>query len=93
MFDFFITKTAYAADDIYTILAKANQYVVNPIIKFMFIVASAFFLYGVFEFLYKGNSSADAKTKGQQHMFWGIIGLMVMFGVFGIINLIMRTVK
>jgi len=33
-----------------------------------------------------------ASAAGRSHMLWGIIGMAIMFGVFGIIGFIARTV-
>lgn len=91
MFDFLL-HTAYAAEDVETLISKFNKLILNPLIDMMFVIAFAFFLYGVFEFIVGGSKSADAKTKGKSHMFWGIIGMAIMFSVFGIIKFIMTTI-
>lgn len=92
MFDLFPIHIAYAVDDVETLIGKFNQLILNPLIDMMFVVAFAFFLYGVFEFIVGGSKNAEKKTKGKSHMFWGIIGMVIMFSVFGIIKFIMTTI-
>ena len=72
------------------IFQKALTVVINPIIRAVFAVAIILFVYGVFEFV-RGAENADTRTKGQQHMLWGLIGLAIMFSVFTIIRILTNT--
>lgn len=69
------------------IINKLNDAIINPLIKLLFAVAFLFFLYGIVEFIAGGGNPQKKKT-GQEHMFYGVIGLFIMIAVFGIINLI-----
>lgn len=84
-----ITPVAYASVD--TFIKKLNTYIFNPLIQFLIIVAIAYFLYGIFEYL-RGSSSEEARVTGQKHMTWGLIGLFIMIGVFFIIKVILGTI-
>jgi hypothetical protein len=53
-------------------------------------VAMAVFFWGVFEFVSKSGSD-EARDKGKRNMLWGIIGLFIMIGVFGIVQIILGT--
>ena len=71
-------------------IASVNSNIINPLILFLFALALAYFLWGTFEFI--ANSENDEKkTTGKNHMLWGIIGITIMMGVFGIMNIILRT--
>ena len=48
------------------------------------------FLWGVLKYVL--NASDDAKAEGKQFMLWGIIALFVMVSVWGLVNLISRSV-
>jgi|SRR3989338_1809215 len=86
--DLFSTKVAYASLD--TFLGKVNTQIINPIILFLFALAVAFFLFGVFQFIINlGNE--EKKTEGKQHMLWGVVGIVIMMGVWGILNVLLRT--
>ncbi len=65
--------------------------IVNPVIELLFALALVYFLYGVFEFI-ANQSNDEAKTKGKSHMLWGIVGLTIMMGVWGILNVLLNTI-
>jgi Na+/proline symporter len=73
-----------------TLIYKINALIINPAIATLFIIAFVIFLYGLVEFLRKANNK-DGRAVGKQHMIWGIIGFVIMLGVYGIINILLRT--
>ena len=89
--DFFSTNVAYAGR-LDTFLVNVNQYIINPLILFLFALALVFFLYGVFKFIANlGNE--EKKTTGKSHMLWGIVGLTIMMGVWAILGVILNTME
>ncbi len=82
-------RIAYA--DAVSIISAVNKEIINPIISLLFAVALLIFLYGLFEFLHKSDNE-EVRTKGQQHMLWGIIGMAIMFSAIGIMHLIINTI-
>jgi hypothetical protein len=80
---------AYAAS-IDEFLGKVSAKIINPAIEFAFIVALVVFLWGVMEFI-RGATNEKKRSEGKDHMFWGLVGFLIMFGVWGIINLILGT--
>ena len=84
----FSTNIAYASVD--SFVANVDRLIINPLIIFLFALALAFFLYGVFEFILNQDND-EKKTQGKSHMIWGIIGLTIMFGVWTILGVVMRT--
>lgn len=75
----------------YAIIGRISQYVLNPIIIILFGVALVIFLYGVLEYLWKSRSDPGAITTGAKHIGWGLLGMFIMFSVFGFIQIIMNT--
>ena len=73
-----------------TLIYKINALIINPAIATLFIIAFVIFLYGLVEFLRKANNK-DGRAVGKQHMIWGILGFVIMLGVYGIINILLRT--
>ncbi len=67
-----------------------NRTIVNPLIQFAFIVAFVIFLWGVAEFIRNADNPEKRKV-GQQHMIWGIVGFVIMIGVYGILNILVNT--
>ena len=73
-----------------SIVFDINRTIVNPLIQFAFIVAFVVFIWGVMEFIRNANSP-EGRKKGQDHMLWGIIGLVIMVGVYGLLLILTRT--
>lgn len=82
-------SVAYA-DSLDEVIFRINDKILNPAIEIAFVVALVVFLFGVMEFI-RGANKEEKRTKGKQHMLWGIIGFLIMFGVFSIINILTRT--
>ena len=72
------------------VVFSINKTVLNPLIQFAFIVAFVFFIWGVMQFIRNANNP-EGRKKGQDHMVWGVIGLVIMLGVYGIINILINT--
>ena len=69
------------------LINNIKAFIINPIIGFMFVVAVVMFVYGIVEFIYGGDNE-DKREVGKRHMIYGILGIFVMIGVFGILNFI-----
>ena len=73
-------------------LRKLDDLVLNPLVLLLFGVSMLYFVYGVIRFL-----SVDAGDKGQSReeakrsIFWGIVGMVIMFSVYGIIQFVLAT--
>lgn len=74
------------------ILLKINQYVLNPIIGFMFILALAYFVFGVIEYFLYQNSDTE-RERGRRHIIWGLVGIVIMAGFYGIIQILASTLN
>lgn len=72
------------------LLNRINEFVLNPFIILLFVVALIVFFWGLVEFIYKAGSE-DGREVGKRNMMWGIIGMFIMVGVYGIINIILAT--
>lgn len=72
------------------LLERINDAILNPFITLLFAVAFVVFLWGVFEFI-RGADNEDARKKGGKNIQWGIIGMVIMFAVYGIIRVILST--
>lgn len=78
------------ADSVDDLLFKLNAKIINPLIEIAFIIALVVFLWGVSEYI-RGATNEEKRKKGRDHMLWGIVGFVIMFGVFGIITILTRT--
>ena len=71
-------------------LAKVVVQIVNPIILLLAAAAFVLFVWGVFEFI-KGAADEAKREEGRRAIMWGIIGLVIIFGAYGIINIALGT--
>lgn len=65
---------------------------INPILRFLFPLAILLFLIGVVQFIINSDSP-EGRTTGIRHIIWGIVGIVIMLGVFSIINLLGTIVR
>lgn len=73
-----------------SLLGRINQYVLNPIILLMFVLALLYFFYGLYEFIKNAGNAEELET-GKRNIMYGILGMVIMVGVYGIIHLILGT--
>ena len=78
-----VTPPANAVLD--SFIAKITSLIITPIITLLALVAFVIFIWGVFQYV-RSADDAEARKTGQQHIFWGLIGLMIMFGTTAIIT-------
>lgn len=86
--DFLFVNVAHA--DVNSFIGNVNDQIVNPLIQLLFAIALVVFVWGVFQFL-SNPEKEDERTKGKSHMMWGIVGLVIMLGIWGILSLIIDT--
>ena len=73
-----------------TFLGKVVVQIINPIILLLAAVAFVVFLWGVFEFIVHAGD-ASKREEGRNAILWGLVGLGIIFGAYGIINLALGT--
>ncbi|HEC94263.1 MAG TPA: hypothetical protein ENI56_02760 [Candidatus Kaiserbacteria bacterium] len=64
--------------------------IINPLI--MLIAAAAFilFLYEVYQLIRSAGSDTE-RTDAKRGVLWSFIGLVIIFGVYGILNIVTST--
>jgi predicted PurR-regulated permease PerM len=80
-----------AEANIETLMASVNRVIINPLIVLLFALAVVYFLYGLTKYLLAPDNEEMRKTN-KQHMLWGIFGMFIMIAVFGILNLLLKTI-
>jgi len=63
----------------------------NSILIIAFALLTLYFVWGVVQYVMAGGDE-EKLAKGKQHMIWGIIGMAVAAGAWGIVNLILTYV-
>ncbi len=74
------------------IIGKIEDNIVNPILILLFAIALLVFIWGVFNYIVHADDPTK-RSEGGKGMIYGVIGMFIMFSVFGIINLIASTVQ
>jgi hypothetical protein len=69
-------------------LIGAMNTVVVPVI---FALAFLVFVWGVAKYFFLSGADENARSEGRQFILWGIIGLVVLFAVWGFVNLLLST--
>lgn len=72
------------------LVSVVSAEILNPLIGLLFAAALVYFIYGVVKFIANADNEA-AREKGKQHILYSIIGLVIMVGVWGIIELIINS--
>lgn len=76
--------------DISEFLGRVNAAIVNPTILLLFAVATVVFLWGLVQFI--GSAETDTgRELGKRKILWGLIGMFIMIGAIGIINILLST--
>lgn len=73
-----------------TLLAKINAVILNPLITLAFAIAFLLFVYGIFQFI-RTDAVAGDREKAKNKIFYGLLGMFIMFSAYGIIRLILST--
>lgn len=69
---------------------KLNEVILFPLITLLLTAALVVFLYGCFEFIV-GAADEAARSKGKQHILWGIVGMLVMLSAYSILAIAAGT--
>ena len=77
-------------EDAQTFFDHVKTNIVNPMITLLAVIAFAVFLWGVVDFIWHADD-AEKRATGQQHLVWGIIGLVIIFGANAIISILKNT--
>ena len=64
--------------------------ILNLVIGLLFVLVTLWFVWGVIKYVSAGGEEAKIKD-GKQHMIWGIIGMAVMAGAWGLARLLLET--
>lgn len=72
------------------LLGKINQFILNPIIRLAFAIALITFFWGIVQFI-NSETSDSKRDEGKRKIFYGLIGMFIMFSAYGIITLILNS--
>jgi|CXWL01.1.fsa_nt_gi hypothetical protein len=94
-FAFMVPLLAFAQQRV-TSIQEAGGFIIdiinNVLVPVVFALAFIVFIFGVFRYFISGGHDEEARDKGKQLMFFGIIGFFVMVSVWGLVNIIVGSV-
>ena len=65
------------------------QNLINAAVPLLLALGVVYFVWGVVQYVIGGGE--EAKKKGRDHVIYGIIGLAIIIGLWGIVNLVVKT--
>ena len=74
------------------IIGKISTEILNPLIRLLFAGALLYFLWGMYQFIKGGSDNSVARQEGQQHMIYGVLGMAIMLGVYGLLNILNSSI-
>lgn len=72
-----------------SILTIINGILVPVLVAVAFIV----FIWGVFNYFIRGAAEPDKRKEGAQYVLWAVVGFVIIFSVWGLVNLLMGTLN
>lgn len=82
------TTCSGAVNNITDVICKVGN-ILNKIIPVVIVLGVLYFVWGVVSFVLAGDE--EAKTAGRDRMIWGIIGLVVIVGMWGLVRIVANT--
>lgn len=79
-----------AAQEAARFVAKANEVILFPLIALLMGVAFLLFLWGCAQMIFNAGNDA-ARAEGRTHIFWGLIGLLVMVSAYALLSIAAAT--
>jgi len=73
------------------LVAKIAKLIVNPTITLLFGLAILYFVWGLVQYIRGADQSAE-RSKGAQHMMWGIIGIFIMVSAIAILKAFRQSI-
>ncbi len=64
------------------------NYVAIPLI---FALAFAVFIWGIVKYFFLNGDDEKARASGKQFALWGVVGIALLFSIWGLVNLLLST--
>ncbi|MDO8593342.1 MAG: hypothetical protein Q7R59_00340 [bacterium] len=61
------------------------------IVPVIFALAFLVFIWGIMNYFFLNGGDEAKRSEGRQFALWGILGMVVLFAVWGFINLLLST--
>jgi hypothetical protein len=81
-----------AEASIQSLMNSISKVIIDPLIVLLFSIAVVYFIYGLAQYLLSPDNE-EVRKASKAHMLWGVIGMFIMVGAYGIINIIINTIS
>jgi hypothetical protein len=61
------------------------------LVPVIFVLAFLVFIWGIVKYFFIGGADEASRSGGRQFILWGLIGMVVLFSVWGLVNLLLST--
>jgi zinc transporter ZupT len=61
------------------------------VIPLILALAALAFLWGVVNYFFLHSGEEDKRVEARQFVIWGLLGIVVLFSVWGLVNLLLST--
>ncbi len=75
-----------------SLMTKINN-LLTQFYAVLFILVTVYFFWGVVQFVRSSASGGKEMEEGKQHMIWGIVGMAVMLGAWGIVRILQSVIQ
>lgn len=77
--------------DFQVLLTNILEFTNGVLIPFILGIGFLVFVWGMFQFFIAGGANDEAKEKGKSLMIWAIVGFVMIFILWGIVNLLVGS--
>lgn len=63
------------------------------VVPVIFSLAFLVFVWGVLKYFFFHGGNEEKRSEGRQFVLWGILGMVVLFSVWGIVNMLLSTLN
>ena len=75
-----------------TFIAQVESQILTPLVTLIALAAFVVFIWGVVDYIRSADND-EKRSVGQQHILWGLIGLVIIFGTTAIIAILQSFVN
>lgn len=61
------------------------------VVPLIFACAFVVFLWGVLNYFFFHGGNEEKRKEGRSFVVWGLLGMVLLFGVWGVVNLLLST--
>ncbi|HET9641660.1 MAG TPA: hypothetical protein VFP46_02330 [Candidatus Paceibacterota bacterium] len=76
-----------------TFVGKVIGTVNSIVIPVIFALSLLVFVWGVTKYFFLHGGNEEERLAGRQFIFWGILGMVLMFSVWGVVNMLLSTLR